>query len=219
MLLNIVSQLWEEYFLHGSSQAGNFMKLKKQCYAGWTSALNCAQVWTAPYLGKELTLLLILWDQLDRKKKIQASSCMSTSGVAPMNALKWAFKDLNTTYKKSLESYHEMKCTEESKSIHLPTLDHQLMGPCPLLQYKFPWNKANKDLSACPCCGHSLTMLIKSQAGVNEENCEQCTKASANGGGGKLNAVSAIHGCYAYFHICHGHVDGFGCNKCEKEGS
>jgi hypothetical protein len=32
MLLNIVSWPWEEYFLCGSSQADNFMKLKKQCY-------------------------------------------------------------------------------------------------------------------------------------------------------------------------------------------
>jgi hypothetical protein len=35
MLLNIVSWPLEEYFLQGSSQADDFMKLMKQCHAGW----------------------------------------------------------------------------------------------------------------------------------------------------------------------------------------
>jgi hypothetical protein len=33
MLLNCASRPWEEYFLLGSSQADNFMTLKKQSYA------------------------------------------------------------------------------------------------------------------------------------------------------------------------------------------
>ncbi len=53
-----------------------------------------------------------------------------------MNALKRAFKDLNAAYKKSLALYCKTECAEASKSVCLPTLDRQLMGP--LLQYKFP---------------------------------------------------------------------------------
>ncbi len=40
--------------------------------------------------------------------------------------------------------------------------------------------------SACPCCGHSFTMPVESQANVNAMNRKQCTKASANGGGWKV---------------------------------
>jgi hypothetical protein len=107
------------------------------------------------------------------------------------------------------------RSAQRQASPSLPTLDRQLTGP--LIQYKFPWNKLNRDPSACPCCGHSFTMPIELQADVNAKNRKQCTKASANGGDGKLNAVSATHGCYAYFHNYCGHVAGFGCNECERK--
>jgi hypothetical protein len=140
---------------------------------------------------------------------------MGTSGAAPMNALKQAFKDLNAAYKKSLESYCKTKHAEASTSICLPMLDRQLTGP--LLQYKFSWNNVNKDPSACPCCGHSLTMPVESQTNVNVKNRKQRTKAFANGGDGKFNAVSAICGYYAYSHNCYSHVAGFSCNMCERK--
>jgi hypothetical protein len=82
-----------------------------------------------------------------------------------MNALKQAFKDLNAANEKSLESYLQTKQADASKSIRHTTLARQLTGL--LLQYKFPWNKVNKDPSACPCCLHFLTMPIGSQANVN----------------------------------------------------
>ena len=131
-----------------------------------------------------------------------------------MNALKRAFKDLSTAYINSLQSYLETKCADASKSVRLPTLDRQLSGP--LLQYKFPWNKANKDPDACPCCKHHSTMPVESQAEVNTKNREQRTKASANGGDGKFKHVSATKGCYAYLQNCHSHVAGFGCDKGER---
>jgi hypothetical protein len=84
---------------------------------------------------------------------------MGTSGMAPINTLKWAFKDLNTAYKKSLESYLQVKRADASKSVHLSMLDSQPASL--LLQYKFPFNKVNKDPSACPCCLHFLTMPIE----------------------------------------------------------
>jgi hypothetical protein len=59
-------------------------------------------------------------------------------------------------------------------------------------------------------------MPIELQADMNTKNFEQRAKASANGGDGKFNAVSATHGCYAYFYSCHGNVAGFGCGKCER---
>ncbi len=135
--------------------------------------------------------------------------------MAPLNALKRALKDLNAAYKKSLKSYHKMKRAEASKSICLSMLDHQLTGP--LLQYKFHRNKLNRDPSACLCCGHSFTMPVELQANMNAKNCKQCTKASANGGDRKFNAVSANHGCYGYLHNCRNHVAGFGCDKCERK--
>ena len=46
MLLNIVSQPLEGYFLCGTSQAENFKLLKKHCYAGWSAASNRPKVWT-----------------------------------------------------------------------------------------------------------------------------------------------------------------------------
>jgi hypothetical protein len=119
----------------------------------------------APYTAKKLALLLVLWDQVDSKKKIQASS---HGRAAPMSALKQAFKDLNAANKKSLVSYRKTKRTEASKSVCLPTLDSQLTEP--LLQYMFPWNKLNRDPSACPCCGHSFTMLVELQVDVNVKN-------------------------------------------------
>jgi hypothetical protein len=60
-------------------------------------------------------------------------------------------------------------------------------------------------------------MSFESLGDVNTKNREQRTKASANGGDGKFTAVSANHGCYAYFHNCHSHIDGFGCNECERK--
>jgi hypothetical protein len=134
-----------------------------------------------------------------------------------MNALKRAFKDLDAAYEKSLALYRKMKRAEASKSVRLPTLHRQLTGP--LLQYKFPYNKLTRDPIACPCCRHSFTMPVESLTDVNAKNREQRTKASANGGDGKFNAVSATHGCYAYFHNCRSHVAGFGWDECERKVS
>jgi hypothetical protein len=74
MLLDIISRPLEEYFLRGTSQATDFEKLKKQCHAGWTSALGCNWVWTMPYMAEKLGLLLVLRKQVDSKKKVRASS-------------------------------------------------------------------------------------------------------------------------------------------------
>jgi hypothetical protein len=60
-------------------------------------------------------------------------------------------------------------------------------------------------------------MPVELQANVNAKNRKQCTKASAYEGDIKFNAASANHGCYVYFHNCHGHVASFGCDKCEKK--
>jgi hypothetical protein len=109
-------------------------------------------------MAKKLALLLVLWDQLDSKKKIRAYSCVGTSGAALVYALKRAFKDLNVAYKKSLGSYCKTKRTEASKSIHLPTLDRQLKGP--LLQYKFPWNKLIRDQVHAPVAGIPSQCLL-----------------------------------------------------------
>jgi hypothetical protein len=70
MLLNIVSRRLEEYFLRGTSQATDFEKLKKQCHAGWTSALGRNRVWTMPYTAEKLGLLLVLRKQVN----VRASS-------------------------------------------------------------------------------------------------------------------------------------------------
>jgi hypothetical protein len=100
MLLDIISQPLEEYFLHGTSQDTDFEKLKKQCHAGWTSTLGRNQVWTMPYTAEKLALLLVLCEQVDSKKKIRASS---RAGRAPsMNDLKQAFAKLYAAYNKSL---------------------------------------------------------------------------------------------------------------------
>ena len=121
-----------------------------------------------------------------------------------MNALKQAFKDLNTAYKNSLQSYLNPKHVDASKFVCLPTLDCQLLGP--LLQYKLPWNKANKDPDACHCCEHHSTMPVELQAEVNTKNRKLHTKASADGGDGKFKPVSATKVCYAYLQNCRGHV-------------
>jgi hypothetical protein len=69
MLLNILSRPLEEYFLRSTRQAEDFQLLKKQCYAGWTSALNRSRVWTVPYTAEKLALLLVLHDQVHSEKK------------------------------------------------------------------------------------------------------------------------------------------------------
>ncbi len=109
MLLNIVSQPLEEYFLHGTRQAEDFQLLKKQCYAGWMSASNRSRVWTVPYMAEKLALLLILCDQVDSKKKVRASSCVGKA--SPMNDLKQAFRELFAAYSTSLKSYLVTKCS------------------------------------------------------------------------------------------------------------
>jgi hypothetical protein len=86
MLMNIVSRPLEEYFLRGTRHAEDFQLLKMQCCAGWTSASNCSQVWTVPYMAKMLALLIVLRDQVDSKKKVRASSCVGEA--SPMNNLK-----------------------------------------------------------------------------------------------------------------------------------
>jgi hypothetical protein len=76
-----------------------------------------------------------------------------------------------------------------------------------------------KDADSCPCCQHSLTMAVESQAGVNAKNRELQTKASADGGDGKFKAVSALHGCYCYSNNCCGHRGGYGCTECMRKAA
>ena len=121
--------------------------------------------------------------------------------------MKRAFAKLYAAYGKSLQSYLETKRAEANKSVRLPSLDRQLTGT--LLQYKFPWNQRKKDANGCPCCQHTSTMAVESNADVNAKNRELRTKASANGGDGKFTAASALHGCYCYFNNCRGHRAGF----------
>jgi hypothetical protein len=213
MLLDIISCPLEEYFLHGTSQATDFEKLKKQCHAGWTSALGRNWVWTMPYMAEKLALLLVLCEQVDSEKKVRASS---HAGRAPStNDLKRAFAKLYTAYDKSLHSYLETKSTKANKPIHLLSLNHQRMGT--VLQYKFPWNQRKKDADGCPCCQHTATMAVESHANVNAKNRELRTKASANGGNGKFTAASALHGCYCYSNNCRGHQAECGCTECERK--
>jgi hypothetical protein len=137
MLLDIVSWPLEEYFLHGTSQATDFEKLKKQCHAGWTSASGRNRVWTMPYTAEKLGLLLVLRKQVNSEKKVRASS--REGGASATNDLKRSFTKLYAVYGKSLQSYLETKRAEANKSVRLPSLDRQLTGT--LLQYKFPWNQ------------------------------------------------------------------------------
>ena len=216
MLLNIVSRRLEEYFLRGTSQATDFEKLKKQCHAGWTSALGRNRVWTMPYTAEKLGLLLVLREQVNSEKKVRA--CSPRKGRASAtNDLKRAFAKLYAAYGKSLQSYLETKRAEANRSVRLPSLDRQLTGT--LLQYKFPWNQRKKDANGCPCCQHTSTMAVESNADVNAKNRELRTKASANGGDGKFTAASASHGCYCYSNNCRGHRAGFGCSECMRKYS
>jgi hypothetical protein len=134
-----------------------------------------------------------------------------------MNDLKQAFQEHFAAYSTSLESYLVTKRSKAGKSIRLPLLDRQLMGT--LVQYKFPWNQRMKDADSCHCCQHSLTMAVESQAGINTKNRELRTKASTNGGNGKFEAVSALHGCYCYLNNCHGHQGGYGCTECMRKAA
>jgi hypothetical protein len=75
MLLKIISQPSEVYFLRGSQQANNFELLKKQCYARWMTVYACVWVWTVPYTTKKLAFLLVLRNQVYSEKKVRASPC------------------------------------------------------------------------------------------------------------------------------------------------
>jgi hypothetical protein len=86
-----------------------------------------------PYTAEKLALLLVLRDQVDSKKKVQASSRVGEASL--MNDLKRAFRELFAAYSTSLELYLVMKRSEAGKSIRLPSLDRQLIGT--LVQYKF----------------------------------------------------------------------------------
>ena len=192
MLLDITSRPFEEYFLRGTIQAADFEKLKKQCFTGWTCTSARNRIWTMVYTAEKLALLLVLREQVDSKKKVRASS--RAGGASATNDLKRAFAKLYAAYDKSLQSYLEAKRTEANKSVRLLSLYRQLTGT--LLQYKFPWNQMKKDADGCPCCQHTATMAVESNADVSAKNRELRTKASANGGDGKFTAASALHGCY-----------------------
>jgi hypothetical protein len=172
------------------------------------TASTRVRVWTVSYTAKKLALLLVLRNQVDREKKVRASP---RAGVATpqMNNLKRAFCDLFNAYDTSLVSYVEMKQAEANKSICLPSLDRQLMGP--LLQYGHAWSQRKKDADGCPCCLHVSTMAVKLQADVNAKNGKLRTKTSAGGGDGKFVAISALHGCYFLLNNCRGHQGGYGC--------
>jgi hypothetical protein len=134
-----------------------------------------------------------------------------------MNTLKWAFKDINAAYEKSLELHLETKCAEISKSNHIHTLDLQLMGP--LLQYDHAWSQRKKDVDGCPCCLHVSTMVVKLQVDVNAKNLKLHTKALAGGGDGKFVTISALHGCYCSLNNCRGHERGYGCFECVRKAA
>ena len=121
MLLNIVSQPVEGYFLRGTSQAENFKLLKKQCNAGWTSETYRNKIWTALYTAEKLALLLVLREQVDMEKKVRASS--RTGGASPTNDIKRAYRELFAVYSTCLDSYNETKRAEGCKSVRLPSLD------------------------------------------------------------------------------------------------
>jgi hypothetical protein len=101
-----------------------------------------------------------------------------------------------------------------NKSVHLPSLDHQLTGP--LLQYKHTWNQKKKDVDGCPCCFHVSIMAVKLQVEVNTKISKIRAKLSAGGGDGKLVIVSAIHGCYCLLNNCRNHWGGYDCLVCIK---
>ncbi len=158
MLLNIVNRPSEEYFLHGSQQAKDFELLKKQCFANWTSVSARARVWTVPYTAEKLALLLVLCNQVNSAKKVRASP---RAGATPQTTnLKQAMRNLSGLYNNSLTSYTEMKRAEANKSIRLPSLDCQLMGP--LRQYNYTWGERKRDEDGCPCCLHMSTMAVES---------------------------------------------------------
>ncbi len=143
-----------------------------------------------PYTAEKLGLLLLLRKQVDSKKKVRAT--YREGGASAMNNLKRAFTKLYAVYSKSLKSYLETKHTKANKSVRLPSLDCQLTGT--LLQYKFPWNLKKKDVSGSPCCQHTSTMAVESNADLNAKNRELRTSASANGGDSKCTATSALDG-------------------------
>jgi hypothetical protein len=60
-----------------------------------------------PYTAKKLTLLLVLRNHIDSKKKVRVSPHAGT--VPQINYLKRVFCDLFYAYNKSLMSYMEMK--------------------------------------------------------------------------------------------------------------
>ncbi len=215
MLLDIISRPLEKYFLRGTSQATDFEKLKKQCHAGWMSASGRNRVWTMPYMAEKLGLLLVLREQVDSEKKVRAS--FRKGGASATNNLKRAFTKLYAAYSKSLQSYLKTERPEANKSVRLPSLDCQLTGT--LLLYNFQWNPRKKDVSGCPCCQHTSTMTVESNADVNAKNRELRTKAPANGGDGKFMATSALHGCYCYFNNFRGHRVGFGCSECTRKNA
>jgi hypothetical protein len=166
-----------------------------------------------PYMAEKLGLLLVLREQVDSEKKVRAS--FRKGGASATNNLKRAFTKLYAAYSKSLQSYLKTERPEANKSVRLPSLDCQLTGT--LLLYNFQWNPRKKDVSGCPCCQHTSTMTVESNADVNAKNRELRTKAPANGGDGKFMATSALHGCYCYFNNCRGHVAGFDCSKCMRK--
>ena len=103
MLLNIVSQPVEGYFLCGTSQADDFKRLKKQCHAGWTSESCRNKLWTVLYSVEKLALLLVLREQVDMEKKVRASSC--TGEASPTNHIKQAYREQRDKARRGRQVY------------------------------------------------------------------------------------------------------------------
>jgi hypothetical protein len=214
LLLNIISRPFEEYFIPGSRQADDFLRLKKRCYTRWVTTSARVRVWTVPYTTEKLVLLLVLRNQVDSKKKVRVSP-RAGAATPQMNNLKRAFLDLFDAYNKSLVSYVKMKGAEANKSVCLRLLDRQLTGH--LLQYDHAWNQRKKEADGCSCCLHMSMMAVKSQADVNAKNRKLCPKALAGGGDGKFITILALHRCYCSLNNCCRHQGGYGCFDCVRK--
>jgi hypothetical protein len=121
MLLSIVSCPSGEYFVRGSQQAADFDELKKSCFSGWTTVSACTRLWTAKYTAKKLALILVLWDQVESKKKVRASPRAGATTTPQMTDLKRALCVLSNAFNKSLAFLlqdQESRC----KQVRLPPI-------------------------------------------------------------------------------------------------
>lgn len=225
MLTKIVAEKGDDYFTPRSKELTDFNAIKKVVNSGWKTNSKRDKIWTAPFVAKYLSMLLILYKSVkDAKTQAASNTTRATrsnakddgGGKKKMTKLNRALQKVYGKYEKCHHLYQEAEVAALNVKHRTPSLKLNKGGTRP--HDLVPWGTYRHDGINCPVCMNNTTQALESVADVSAENdrARQRLQMDLNWDG-KFTGKSATHGCYAYNFHCHGDPTGKGCIECEEK--